>query len=148
MSAFMYPNRRERNAFKRSTSPLTTGTLWTFTGGIFINSIHGIVRTAIQAQATTVKVSVQNDALTLFDLCVATLDLNAAAIGSTIILPAAVASAAVLAAGGAGITLLPVPHLTLCTTSGIVKVTYGAASTGVIDWYMRWSPATPGATVT
>jgi hypothetical protein len=111
-----------------------------------IRRLVGIVRGTVQAQATTVGVGVTVDALTAMPLCAATLDLNAAVIGSLIVMPAAVASAAVKLANGAGLGLQldNTPFAAICTTSGVLTVTYGAASTGVIDWYMEWSPLTNG----
>ncbi len=140
------PSRASRTAFKRSASPLTTGTLWTYTGGIRIHDIFGVVRTVIQGQTTTVKLSVKNDALTAIDLC-ATVDIDADAVGTLYALPAAVGSAMVATTLGGALSLLVVPYVVLPTTSGIITVTYGAASTGVIDWYLGWSALTPNANV-
>lgn len=138
-----------RLAYKRSTSPLTTGTLWTFTGPLQIHEIIGVVRTIVQAQATTVRMSITNDALSAVNLDAGTLDLNAAAVGSLIQRPAAFASAMVKAANGAalGLNLQNTPILTVPSTSGVITVTYGAASTGVIDWYMLWEPLATNTTV-
>jgi hypothetical protein len=147
MTLILPPTPTPLIAYKRSASPLTTGTLWTYTGGIYVLAIHGIVRTVIQAQATNVKLSLKNDALTAFDLCT-NLDATGDAVGTVYSLPAAVASALVATTDGALITLLAQPHLAICSTSGVITVTYGAASTGIIDWYMRWEPATPNASVT
>lgn len=69
-----------RFASKTSTSPLTTGTLFTFTGGIEILRIVGTVTTVVQAQVTTVKLSITPDAQTPVDIC-ATKDVNAFAGG-------------------------------------------------------------------
>lgn len=146
---FVAPARRNPRVIrKRSASPLTTGTLFSYTGGIRILGLYGIVRTAIQAQATTVKVSAKNDALAAVDLCT-TGDANALAVGTLLQIPAAVGSAMpVTATLGVALQLLALPIATICTTAGIITVTYGAASTGVIDWFMVWEPLTLDAKVT
>ena len=133
---------------KRSASPLTSGVLWTYTAGIGIVRIVGIVRTQIQAQATQTNLTIQNDALTLTDLC-ATANLTGATVGTLLHLKDNAASALdVHPAGTDGNTnALSAPILSICTTSGTISVVYGAASTGVIDWYLTWIPITPGATV-
>lgn len=146
MALLIPPSRLPRIAFKQSTSPLTTGTLWTFTGGIRIHAIHGRVSTAIQALATNTKLSVRCDALTAFDLCV-NADITGDAVGTVLSLPAAVASALVETTDGVLLSLLALPHAALCTTSGVVTVTYGAAATGAIAWYMLWEPMTANASV-
>lgn len=147
MGQLLSPKRGPRVAFKRSTSPLTTGTLWTYTGGIAILGAFGIVRTVIQSQATTAKLSAKNDALTAVDLC-GTGDLNALVAGTIVQLPAALATALpVTATNGVALGLLALPIYAICTTSGIITVTYGAASTGVVDWYLRWEPITTNASV-
>jgi hypothetical protein len=150
MSAFLPPIPiGPRLAYKRSASPLTTGTLWTVTGGILITEIYGIVRTVVQTQATTVGLSGKNDSLTAVTYDAATLDLNAAVAGSVIARPAAFASAMVLYANGTalGLNLQNTPIVLIPTTSAIIKVTYGAASTGVIDWYMQYMPLVSNTTV-
>lgn len=131
-----------------SASPLTTGTLFTFTGGIEIIRIVGTVSTVIQAQATTVKLSVKPDAQTAVDIC-ATKDVNGFAAGSMLQITGTAANAMV------GTTAVAVtapatqvnPITAMCVTSGIITVTYGAASTGAIRWDMVWRPLTADATV-
>lgn len=137
-----------RYASVTSSSPLTTGTLFTFTGGIEILRITGLVTTVIQAQATTVKLSVQPDAQTAVDIC-ATKDVNAFAAGSLLQITGTAANAMV------GTTAVAVtapatqanPITAMCVTSGIITVTYGAASTGAIRWDIVWRPLTAGATL-
>lgn len=132
---------------KQHTSPLTTGNIFTFTGTIEIEALWGRVTTVVQAQTTNIKVSVQNDALTVYDIC-ANVDGNAAAVGTLFSITGTAAGAGVLTANG---VLAPTQAgariITTCTTSGIIKVTYGAASTGAILFGMRWRPLTTDATV-
>lgn len=137
-----------RYASKTSASPLTTGTLFTFTGGIEILRITGLVTTVIQAQATTVKLSITPDAQTPVDIC-ATKDVNAFAAGSLLQITGTAANAMV------GTTAVAVtapatqtgPITAMCVTSGTITVTYGAASTGAIRWDIVWRPLTAGATL-
>ena len=132
-----------------SASPLTTGTLFTFTGSIEIVRISGRVSTVIQSQATTVKLSVQPDAQTAVDIC-ATKDVNAFAAGSLLEITGTAAGAMVgttAVAVRAPATQIAV-ITTTCVTSGIITVTYGAASTGAIVWEMAWRRLSAGATVT
>lgn len=135
-------------ATKQSASPLTTGTLWTFTGAILIERIFGVVTTVIQAQATTVKLSIVSDALSAYDIC-ATKDANAFAVGSMLSITGTAANAMVGTNGlGALAPSQASPIYATCITSGTITVTYGAASTGAILWYLLWRPLSVGATVT
>lgn len=131
---------------KQHTSPLTTGNIFTFTGSIEIMAIIGRVTTAVQAQATTIKLSVVNDSLTAYDLCT-TVDGNAAALGTLLSITGTAANAAVLTANGVLAPTQASRIITTCTTSGVVKATYGAASTGAILFMMMWRPMSAGATV-
>ena len=132
-----------------SASPLTTGTLWTYTGSIEIVRIIGRVTTVIQAQATTVKLSVKPDSQTAVDIC-ATKDVNGFAAGSMLEITGTAAGAMV----GTTAVAVYAPATqtgvvtTTCVTSGIITVTYGAASTGAILWEMLWRRISSGATVT
>lgn len=150
MAAFLPPVINDiRIAHARSTSPLTTGTLWTYTGGILLTGIYGVVRTAIQAQATNCKLSVKNDGLTAVDLC-ANADITGDAIG-TLLRAVNPTVATVLQEFTNGVATMDdvydINRATVCTTSGIITVTFGAASTGVIDWYLAWTPLVQGSTV-
>lgn len=134
---------------KISSSPLTTGTIFTWTGGIEIVRITGLVTTVIQSQTTNVKLSVQPDAQTAVDIC-ANKDVNGFAAGSLLQITGTAANAMV------GTTAVAVtapatqvsPITAMCVTSGIITVTYGAASTGAIRWDLVWRPLTANARVT
>jgi hypothetical protein len=129
-----------------NTSPLTNKTLWTYTGGILVRQIVGRVSTVIETATTNCKLSAKNDALTAVDLCI-NADLTADAVGTVLSLPAAVGSALVETTLGALLNLLAQPIILIPSTSGIITVTFGANSTGAIDWYLHWQPAVAGATV-
>jgi hypothetical protein len=131
---------------KQHTSPLTTGNIFTFAGWIEILALYGYVSTVVQGQATTFKFSVVNDALAAYDLGT-TVDLNAAAVGSLISLPAAAGSAHILTANGVLNPTQASRIIALCGTSGAVKATYGAASTGAILFGMLWRPLSTDAAV-
>ncbi len=135
-----------KNVTKTSTSALTTGTLFNWAGSIQILSIIGRVTTVIETAATTCKLGIQADALTIQDMC-ATLDLNAFAVGTMLGITGTYADAMT------GTTAVPTrapmtPINATCITSGIIKVTYGAASTGVIVWELLWVPLNAAGTVT
>ena len=55
-----------RMATKTSASPLTTGTLFNYTGSVRIQAIIGRVTTIIQSQATTIQLKVTPDALAAY----------------------------------------------------------------------------------
>lgn len=132
-----------------SASPLTTGTLFTWTGGIEIFRLTGLVTTIIQDQATTVKLSITPDAQTAVDIC-ATKDARAFAAGSLLQITGTAADAMVgttavaVTAPGTQVGAITA----MCVTSGTITVTYGAASTGAIRWDLVWRPLTETATVT
>lgn len=131
---------------KQHTSPLTTGNIFTFVGTIEIHAIFGRVTTAIQAQATNIKLSVVNDALAAYDIC-ANVDGNAAALGSLFSITGTAANAGVITANGVLAPTQASRIIATCTTSGVIKATYGAASTGAILWFCKWSPISDGAEV-
>ena len=131
---------------KQHTSPLTTGNIFTFTGSIEILALWGRVTTVIQSQATTIKTSVVNDALSAYDLGT-TVDGNAAAVGTLLSLPASAGSAHVLTANGVLNPTQASRIIATCTTSGVIKATYGAASTGAILYGLLWRPLTADAAV-
>jgi hypothetical protein len=131
---------------KQHTSPLTTGNIFTFTGTIEIMAIIARITTAIQAQTTNIKLSVQNDALTAYDIC-ANVDGNAAALGTLLSITGTAANAGVLTANGVLAPTQASRIITTCTTSGVIKATYGAASTGAILYMMMWRPLSADAVV-
>lgn len=130
-----------RMVTKTSASPLTTGTLFTWAGSIEIIRIIGRVSTAIQNQATTVKLSVVCDALVAVDIC-ATKDVDNFAIGSLLQITGTAANAmnGTTAVGVTAPQIQVNPIVATCTTSGTLTVTYGAASTGAIVWECVYRP--------
>lgn len=131
-----------------SASPLTTGTLFTFTGSIEIIHLIGRVTTVIQGQATTVRLYITPDALAAYNITGATGDINGDLVG-TLISITGTAAADIVDTTGVG-AIAPGqanPVVTTCVTNGVIGVTYGAASTGAIVWEMLWRPLSTGATV-
>jgi hypothetical protein len=130
-----------------STSPLTTGAIFNFTGHIKF-SIIGLVETVIQAQATTVKLSVVCDALAAYDIC-ATLDINGFVAGSLLGIDGTPGDAM---EGVSGVGVIAPAESALveaeCITSGQITVTFGAASTGAIKWDIKWFAQGPEGNVT
>lgn len=131
-----------------STVALNATNLFRFTGSILIVSIIGRVTTAIQHQATAVKLQVLADALAAYDIC-ATKDIDQFGAGSLISITGTAANAAVsttvvgaLAPGQAN------PVVATCVSSGYIAQHSAAASTGAITWEIVWQPVSVGATVT
>lgn len=137
----------------------TSGDIFSVNGGrVIINSLIGVVSTAIQAQATTLSVGNKptGGVSATATLC-ATADLNGKPVGTTLAVPAAKASALIVSGadgtvpfngsgGGQGIAvsaggLAIVP-------AGTIQVTTVATSTGAITWSVTYVPFDVGATVT
>ena len=134
-------------ATKTSTSHLTSGDLFTYTGSIGIVSIIGRVTTALEAAtAQTIKLTCTPDALSATDLC-ATKDANAFAVGSLLTITGTLADA-MIGATGVGCAVSQASMITAtCVTDGHISVVFGTADKdGVIVWELFWTPLTPGAT--
>jgi hypothetical protein len=136
-----------RLATAANASPLTTGDLFDYTGSIKILDIIGVVTTVVQAQATTIQLSITADALAAYDIC-ATVDANGFDVGTILSITGTAANAMVgtdaqgaIAPGQANSVIAS------SITSGVIGVTFGAASTGAITWYLLWQPLVVGATV-
>jgi len=130
-------NLSPNDAAKTNPSPLTSGNIFKFTGSISFK-INGRVTTNIQVQVTTVKISVKPDALAAFDICT-TLDISGFAAGSLLTIDGTPGDA-MKGTTGVGVAVDQVtPILATCVTSGIITVTYGAASTGGITWEIEWA---------
>jgi len=126
------------NLLNRATAALpasTTGPLFTITGGrIVVLSILGEVTTAIQAQATTLKIkSTATVGPVATDLC-ATADVNALAVGKLLTITGTLATA--LQTGSA---VLRQASPIICPIGSIDLLTV-ATSTGSVKWTLRWIP--------
>ena len=128
-------------ASKISTSPLTTGTLFYYKGTVSIKNVVGRVITAVQAQACTVKLSIVSDALVAYDICSVSGSITGYHVGAMFTITGTAAtgmvstdSVGVMAPGQA------LPVIATCVTSGLIKVTFSAANTGSIIWFVQWEP--------
>ena len=132
-----------------NASPLATGgvNLFTVSGGrILLVALYGEVTTVIQAQATTVKFTSTPTSLgSAVDLSSAATDLTGKEVGAHITLasPPAAGSAVVATLGG----YVNLPAQRTLVPSGVISVTYGAASTGAIMYDLIYVPYDAGATV-
>lgn len=123
--------------WKAGSSPLTSGDLFNIAAGrVEIAFLYGIVRTPVQAQSTTIKLTVNLDGGGASDLTSAEYDANGVAAGTELF--AQHFSTAPLITSEAEVNLSYV-----VTSSSVISVVYGAASTGVVDWFCMWRP-TPG----
>ena len=120
-------------------SPLASADLWSCSGPVIVHDIWGIVTTtAIQAQATTVTLSFDpDDGGSDVNLNTA-VDANAAPTGQIIRCTKDVSEAALSFLDVAEATDIQAPGIIL-SQAGDIKVTYGAASTGQINWFIRYS---------
>lgn len=126
-------------AVRRATGTLpatTTGSLFTVAGGfIVITNIVGIVTTAIQAQATTIKLVATPTTGAVNDLS-GTVDGNALAAGGLLSVTGLAGDAMVKSTGGGVSTL----RNRIIVAPGAIGITTGATSTGSIRWIMHWLP--------
>jgi hypothetical protein len=141
----------QRHATKTSTSHLTTGDLFTYTGKIGIVSIIGTVTTALEAAtAQNCNLYATPDALAETHLCaVKDIGTTALGIGSLITITGTLADAAiattVVGVAAAQATMIACT----CVTSGKIGVTFGTSGSkdGAIVWDITWIPLSAGATL-
>jgi hypothetical protein len=138
----------------------TTGHIFTVAGGrIILTSLVGTVTTVIQTQACTISVgntpSGGSGAAT--SLSIASASVSALAVGATLALPPAQASAlffgaasGVLPGNGSGTALgVPVSSGGIAVVpAGTIDWTTSATNTGAISWSVTYVPFDVGATVT
>lgn len=130
-----------------STSALTSGTIFTWTGSIEFYII-GRITTDIQPQATTIQLTVTPDALGAYALC-ATVDANNMVPGTLLSITGTAANGMVAtdAVGSIAPSQANSVYVT-CVTSGVISTAFGAASTGAIVWELLWRPLQAASTVT
>lgn len=115
------------------------GSLFTVAGGrVIVTTILGEVTTAIQAQATTMKLQHTQGATTT-DVS-ATVDLTGQPVGALFSVPGAPASAATVGSGVA-------QNNEIILQVGTLKALTGASSTGAMKWTVFYVPLDDGATV-
>ena len=127
-----------------ATLPTTaTGSIFTVTvGRIMVTGLIGVVTTAIQAQATTLKVVATPTTGAVNDLS-GTVDVNGLAAGGLLGLTGLAADALVKSTGG-GVSSLRNP---ICVAVGAIGIATGATSTGSIAWTLLYVPLDVGAAV-
>jgi len=122
------------------TTPLASMNLFTITGGpVMIHEVFGVVTTtAIQAQATTIKLQLDpTDGGTDVDLCSAGLDATGDATGTIYRLTKDFSEALIALLDVSEATDIQAPGV-ICQP-GNIKVVYGDTSTGQINWYCIYS---------
>jgi len=120
-----------------------TPDLFTVAGGpVLCTQLFSIVTTVIQAQATTFQFRATATGLSAVTLS-ATVDLNAAAVGSVVSMTGTFANAAIISANQTHVGQASPVYL----GPGIVEGVFGAQSTGAMQHYMVYKPLAPGATV-
>jgi molybdopterin/thiamine biosynthesis adenylyltransferase len=133
-----------------SATPLTDGTIFTWTGSIEILHIIGRVTDAHPAAANNCKLTVTPDALAAYDIC-ANKDLTGLGVGTLLSITGTAANAMVattvvgsLAPGQAN------PVVVTCVTSGVISTVFSDTGNqaAAIDWELAWRPLSDGATVT
>lgn len=128
-----------------SSLALNATSLFGYTGTVAILSITGRVTTAIQNQATNLKLMILSDALAAYDIS-ADLNVQAFGIGTLLSITGTAAGATVgttvvgaIAPGQAD------PVTVTCTTGGYIQQNSDAASTGAITWQVLWQPLSANA---
>jgi hypothetical protein len=136
-----------RPSTNTGNTPLGSVNLFTVSGGrILLRAFVGTVKTIIQAQATTVKFTSTPTTGSAIDLNVATAsDLTGREVGGMVTLPNPPAAATVAVITNAGYTNLE--PLSVVIPAGVISVTYGAASTGAIQYDLIYVPLDNGAQV-
>jgi hypothetical protein len=135
-------------ATKTSTSHLTTGTLFNWTGNIQILNIEGRVTTQLEAAAQTARLYATADALAALNLCAASGDLTGFVVGTALHITGTLADAMAGTSGVAIHIAQAIPINLPCATSGVLGVTYGTSGSldGAIVWEVLWIPLTPTST--
>lgn len=123
------------------TSPLTSQDLFSITGLVRVHEIFGVVKTGIQNQATTVQLKFDpDDGGADVNLDAGLYDANAIAVGTLIRWTGDLSDALAAEVDVVEAPSFDAPATGVIMYAGDIKVVYGAASTGVIDWYARYEP--------
>jgi len=126
-----------------ATLPATTKTAYfTVTGKIKLLDIVGEVTTVVQAQANAIKLVATPTVGAAVDLC-ATVDSNAAAVGSIFTITGTLADAMVKTVSGAGVA----QAAPLIIAAGTIGLNTAATNTGATKWLVRYQPLETGARV-
>lgn len=128
-----------------ATLPASTSTAYfTISGRVAVKRILGTVTTAVQAQATTAKLT-NVPTLAGFsstDLC-ATVDLTGAILGTTLNITGTPANAMIASVASAAVSQAS----ELVLQDGSLKLVTVATSTGATKWFLDYTPIDPGSFV-
>src|ERR1019366_5455599 len=129
-------------SFMQATGPGTGSFALGGFAAIEILDIWGIVTTAIGAVANATKLQALMDALVAVDLD-ATVDINAAAVGTIFSITGTLANAAVLGVNGVGLAQVTPIHLSGGLQAGVIQLSCAGSDGGVgrIAWVMACRPA-------
>ena len=118
-----------------------TGNLFQILNGrVLVTALVGEITTAVQAQATTIKLNaLASTPNTNADMC-ATVDLNAAAVGQLLGITGVLATAMTLG------PFVPQPNEQVFAP-GFIRAITGASSTGAVKWTLTYIPIDDGASV-
>jgi len=126
-----------------SSLPATTATpYFTVTGKVKILNIIGEVTTVFQAQANAIKLIANPTVGADVDLC-ATVEGNAAAVGSLFTITGTLANAMIKTVSGA----VPSQASPVIVTAGSIDFSAAATSTGATKWTVIYEPIDQGAMV-
>lgn len=126
-----------------SSLPATTATpYFTVTGKVKILNIIGEVTTVFQAQANAIKLIANPTVGADVDLC-ATVEGNAAAVGSLFTITGTLANAMIKTVSGA----VPSQASPVIVTAGTIDFSAAATSTGATKWTVIYEPIDAGAMV-
>ena len=126
-----------------STLPASTATpYFTVTGKVKILNIIGEVTTVFQAQANAIKLIANPTVGADVDLC-ATVEGNAAAVGSLFTITGTLANAMIKTVSGA----VPSQASPVIVTAGSIDFSTAATSTGATKWTVIYEPIDAGAMV-
>ena len=126
-----------------ATLPATTATpYFTVTGKVKILNIIGEVTTVVQAQANAIKLIANPTVGADVDLC-ATVESNAAAVGSLFTITGTLANAMIKTVSAA----VPSQASPVIVTAGTIDLSTAATNTGATKWTVIWEPVDQGAAV-
>jgi len=126
-----------------ATLPATTATpYFSVTGKVKILNIIGEVTTVVQAQANAIKLIANPTVGADVDLC-ATVESNAAAVGSLFTITGTLANAMIKTVSAA----VPTQASPVIVTAGTIDLSTAATNTGATKWTVIWEPIDQGAAV-
>ena len=130
-------------------SALTTVNLFTIDRGpIIVQGFFGVVSTVMQGVATTIAVQLTTSTAygaTSVPVAVATASLSGNQVGTIYTLAGGVGAALTIQTGAArGVGVYSITNQQAWVPGILQIVVGGAASTGIIDWYLQYRPAVPG----